>query len=287
MKSLKWQGMAAVLALGLSALPAQAIVVTSETDANALAAALLAGGGAGIDLGSVVVSVSNHTSGSAVSSGTYTNASNTYGIGNGIVLSSGNVLNYGDGPNTASGTTTAYGVAATAAEEALLDPITGGALNHNDVTSITMTFNLLPGFDSVFFNIVFGSEEWPEFAGSSFIDAFGLFVNGTNVAFANGNPINIGHPDMVAQAGTELDGMLGGSTGGFGQFVHTFGTFVGDGAMGVTVTFIIADSGDSSLDSTVYISQLGGSAPPPPVPAPAAALLIAGGLLLLGRKRQR
>lgn len=286
MKLLKWQGFAALLAVGMASSQVHAIAVTAETDANALAAALLAGGGAGIDLSTLTVSMSGHTAGSAVSSGTYTNASNTYGIGNGIVLSSGNVLNYGDGPNTTGSLTTAYGVAATAAEELILDPITGGAFNHRDVTSITLTFDLLPGFDSVFFNVVFGSEEWPEFANSSFIDAFGLLVNGVNVAFSNGQPININHPNMQATPGTELDGVLGGSTGVFGQFVHTFGAFVGNGATGVTVTFIIADSGDSSLDSVAYISQLGGSAPPPPVPAPAALLLMGSGLLLLARKRK-
>ena len=286
MKSLKWQGLAALLAVGMTSSHVHAIAVTAETDANALAAALLAGGGAGIDVSTLTVSMSGHTSGSAVSSGTYTNATNTYGIGNGVVLSSGNVLNYGDGPNTTGSLTTAYGVAATAAEELILDPITGGAFNHRDVTSITLTFDLLPGFDSVFFNVVFGSEEWPEFANSSFIDAFGLLVNGVNVAFSNGQPININHPNMQATPGTELDGVLGGSTGAFGQFVHSFGAFVGDGATGVTVTFIIADSGDSSLDSVAYISQLGGSVPPPPIPAPAGLLLMGSGLLLLARKRK-
>ena len=84
----------------------------------------------------------------------------------------------------------------------------------------------------------------------------------------------------------EFSRLRGGSTGAFGQFVHSFGAFVGDGATGVTVTFIIADSGDSSLDSVAYISQLGGSVPPPPIPAPAGLLLMGSGLLLLARKRK-
>lgn len=280
-------GLAALVAAGtMLAAPAHAIVITSENDANALANALLAGGGAGIDLSSVTVSVSGHNNGVAYSTGVYTNASNTYGIGNGIVLSSGDVSDYGDGANTASGNSTVYGVAATAAEEAILDPITGGSFNHNDVTSITLTFNMLAGFDSVYFNVVFGSDEYPEWAGSSFIDAFGLFVNGTNVAFANGAPININNPGMGAPAGTELDGVLGGSTGEFGQWVHTFGTFVGDGAQNVTVTFIIADSGDAQLDSVAYISQLGGSEPPVEVPVPATLALFGLGLAALRARRK-
>ena len=41
------------------------------------------------------------------------------------------------------------------------------------------------------------AEEFPEFVGDSFIDGFGLFVNGENVAFANGDPINVNHPDFL------------------------------------------------------------------------------------------
>ena len=126
------------------------------------------------------------------------------------MISSGDVSDYETGPNTSPSTTTVYGVSATPAQEALLDPITGGSLNHNDVTQIDITFDMLPGFDTVFFNVTFGSEEYDEFVGSSFIDAFGLYVNGTNIAQVNGDPVNIDHPDMLFLGGTELDGILGG-----------------------------------------------------------------------------
>ena len=267
---------------------ASAIVITPTLDATTLGNALLGGGGAGIDLTTVSVSVSGQTSGSAISAGTFTNASNTYGIGPGIVISSGDAADYGDGPNTSGGNTTVFGVPATAAQEALLDPITGGSLNHNDVTQIDIGFDMLPGFDTVFFNVTFGSDEYPEFIGSSFIDAFGLYVNGTNIAQVNALPINIDHPDMVALAGTELDGILGGADGDFGPYVHTFSQVVGDGSLGNTLTFIIADSGDSSLDSTAYISQLGGSEPPPPpVPVPAPLALLGIGLVALAARQRR
>ena len=265
---------------------ASAIVITPTLDATTLGNALLGGGGAGIDLTSVSISVSGQTSGSAISAGTFTNASNTYGIGPGVVISSGDAADYGDGPNTSGSNTTIFG--ATLAQEALLDPITGGSLNHNDVTQIDIGFDMLPGFDTVFFNVTFGSDEYPEFIGSSFIDAFGLYVNGTNIAQVNALPINIDHPDMVALAGTELDGILGGADGDFGPYVHTFSQVVGDGSLGNTLTFIIADSGDSSLDSTAYISQLGGSEPPPPpVPVPAPLALLGIGLVALAARQRK
>lgn len=268
---------AAVLALAAST-SVQAIVVTTDTSAASLAAAILAGGGGGLTLVGTPI-----LSGHATSSGTYTNASGTYSINDGIILSSGDVGDYGDGSSTSTGNTTSYGVAATAAQEALLDPITGGGLNHRDVTQLDLSFTTSTG--SVFFNVVFGSDEFPEFKNSSFIDAFGLYLDGTNIAFYLDDPININHPAMDFRAGTELDGVLPGS--GVPMLFSASGL---DLSAIHTLTFIIADSGDGSLDSTAYISSLGGVAPPPPqgaVPAPATLGLLGAGLIGLAGLRRR
>ena len=209
------------ISLQPSKMNAYAITVTPTSIADDIKAALLAGGGSGIDPTSVVVTISGNTVGPATSVGTYVNPTNTYGVGDGIVISSGDVNNYNDGPNTSPGQTTDFGTTETAAQKLLLDPITT-PFTHFDVTQIDVTFNMLPGFDTVFFNTVFGSEEYAEFVGSSFIDGFGLYVNGVNIATVNGSPVNINHPDMGVFLGTELDGVLGGSSGAFGPLVHTF-----------------------------------------------------------------
>ncbi len=245
---------------------AYAITATGTNDASILVNTLLGNGGSGIISSSVSATLSGHSSGSATSSGTYVNPSGTYGMVDGIVLSSGNVNDYNDGPNTVSSKTTSYSTPATAAQEALLDPITGGSYYHYDVTQLDVTFDMQPGFDTVFFNVVFGSEEFPEYVGSSFIDGFGLYVNGVNIAFVDSQPVNINHPSMDFIPGTELDGILTDSTGN--SFVHTFSAVVGDGSTGNTLKFIVSDTSDYILDTTVYISQLGGEAPEliPPTP---------------------
>ncbi len=230
------------------------ILITPTDDVATLVSAVTAGGGTGIFVTSTVLEGQNNGSG-VLSTGTYTVGSAfTYGLTRpGIVISSGDVADYETGPDTSGSTTWSYGVAATPAQEALLDQITGGTFNHFDATRLIINFDLLPGADTLSFEVTFGSEEFPEFVGSPFLDGFGLFVNGTNIASVAGSPVNINHPDMMALPGTELDGVLAPA----GDPKLVFSQFLGDGATGNTLEIILADTTDSSLDTTAYISSVG------------------------------
>ena len=248
------------------------LAITPTTDAAVLTNAVVGMSG-GITVTGMSASANTGALGEA-SAGTYTAGSGAaYGLtGDGIMLSTGDVATYGDGPNTdPSGfmSATQYGVAATAAQETLLDPITGGMFDHNDVTQLDIDFDLQPGFDTLFFEIVFGSEEFPDFVGGIFIDGFGIYLNGTNIATFGGSPVNINHPDFMPIAGTELNGVI--APGGNPRL--TFSAPLSDGQTGNTITFIIGDTSDDTLDSTVYIASLGGTVPgtiptPPPPPPP-------------------
>lgn len=245
---------------GLTVTPTNDVVTLTNT---------VVGTGAGIVVTGMTLSGHSLPSGE-LSTGTFlAGVPAPYGLfSDGIVLSTGDVADYGAGPDLDL-SDTFYGVPATPAQEALLDPITdpvAASFDHNDVTQFDITFDLMPGFDTLFFNLVFGSEEFPFFVGLGFNDGFGIYLNGTNVAVAGtpSAPINIDHPDFAPIPGTELNGVLAPG----GDPLITFSELIGDGATGNTITFILADTFDDIVDTTIYITSLGATPPAPPPPPP-------------------
>ncbi|HEY1173418.1 MAG TPA: Calx-beta domain-containing protein [Verrucomicrobiae bacterium] len=237
------------------------LIVNPNTNALQLVSALI-----NTNSGLIVrgVQLKAHGTGSSLSAGTYQlvgpTTPHTYGLTRpGIVLSSGDVDDYETGPNYINGLTTAFNVPADSAQETLLDKITGGGWDHYDATQLDVYFDVAPGSNNVTFQIVFGSEEYPDFVNSPFVDGFGIFLNGTNIAFENLRPVNINHPSFTPVAGTELNGLLAPG----GQAVLTFSTLVVPNSVSNRLTFIVADTTDASLDTTVYISSLAAVEPPP------------------------
>jgi len=99
-----------------------------------------------------------------------------------------------------------------------------------------------------------GSDEYPEYVGSSFNDVVGVFIDGnTLVAFdPDGNPITINGPffagtSVIEDNGTQYDGItprLSGSA--------TVNPDVG----GHTLTIIVCDAGDGILDTGILIAAV-------------------------------
>jgi hypothetical protein len=124
--------------------------------------------------------------------------------------------------------------------------------------------------------VLFGSDEFQEYQGSNFIDAFGIFLNGSNIAFQSGLPFNINHPNMFNVPETELGGILRASPAQpFFQVIVPLNPSVTTHSL----TFMLADTSDGILDTTVYLSGL---AVPAPTALPPLAL---GGMRAMRRRR--
>ncbi|MFC4699177.1 choice-of-anchor L domain-containing protein [Glaciecola siphonariae] len=195
--------------------------------------------------------------------GVFTNNTGTYGLPSqgGLVFSTGDVNDYGDGENTANGNSTSFGNIATGGQNDILSSITGQS-EHFDPVVLDLTFDVSEDVSVISFIAAFGSEEFPNFVNSGFIDGFGMFLNGVNVAGAlpTGGvagdpllPININHPDFAAIEGTELNGVIAPN----GVPLVRFDVPVEPGSTGNTFQLILADAGDSAYDSTIYLSSFG------------------------------
>lgn len=202
--------------------------------------------------------ITSNTS-TGATSGIYTNESGTYGLPNqGIVLSTGNVLDYQDGSNTKTGKSTSWNTVATEEQSQLLSQVSGES-TYRDTTLLTITFDVDENTDTVSFLGAFGSEEFPQYVGSNFIDGFGLFLNGQNIAGVTNEEgetqtANINHSSFKAIEGTQLNGLIAPN----GNPLLRFDAPVEAGSTGNVFQIVIGDRGDNVLDTTTYLSKFGG-----------------------------
>jgi hypothetical protein len=269
------------------------LTTIDNTDATDLANALTTGGAGGITITGETLSANSN--GVDASAGIFsTSGTNNYGLqGSGIVISNGDAATDGTSGPFIQYYSVAYGVPATASQTNLLSQVSSAG-NFNDVTEFDITFVAGANTNHVFFNTVFASAEYPRYVGD-FIDGFGLFLNGTNIAFADGNPVNIDNPDMV-NTGYPADGGVDGTAyqttplGGVlvenGSAVITYGGAVVPGSTN-TLTFIVGDALDSALDTAAFIQGLGNAPPPIGTPEPSTWTMMLIGFFGLGYVARR
>jgi hypothetical protein len=164
------------------------------------------------------------------------------------------------------------------------DALVGAGGGTTDANALIINFTTDASVRSLLFDFVFGSEEFPDFVGT-INDAFGAFVDGTQVSFdANNAPITVNNnfftlnnsgvtarqdPDVRGTTGVTFDIEYDGLT----PTIRTQAPI--DPNITVhTLKFVIADAAnfqnDQENDSGVFISRLQGS--PQSVAAPVTAL---------------
>jgi gliding motility-associated-like protein len=112
------------------------------------------------------------------------NTVNNFPLTNGVVLSTGNAALL-QGPNNAGSSSTSFN---SNTNDVDLDALTTGVIR--DLCKVE--FDFIPTGDTVRFQYIFASEEWPEDASTSATDVFGFFLSGPGIngTFSN-SAINI------------------------------------------------------------------------------------------------
>ncbi len=268
-------------AIALLAQSAFAITVTPSSDADYLG---------GIILGSGITINSASFIGASGSAGKFTGGTAAgIGIESGILITSGAAMNVNGTANTADDITTDNN----APGAAFLDALVPGYTTH-DAAYLTLTFTTAGG--DLFFNYVFGSDEYNEYVGSSFNDVFGFFLDGQAVAnniarLPDGTAVAINNVNLGQNAGLYNNNENGAYPFEYDGFTGVLTASALDLASGEhTIMLAIADSGDEILDSGVFIQAgtFSDEPNPPGVPDGGATILLLGaalsGLGMLRRK---
>jgi gliding motility-associated-like protein len=206
--------------------------------------------------------------------GFFKNGNNAVGIDRGIILTSGRAASSDPNCNgqlgaNCDGFQFASNDAISSASDADLQSIATGGLN--DVARYTIVFK--PTADTLRFKYVFASEEYPEWACSSFNDVFGFFIsgpgitgpfqnNGKNIALIPGTntPVSINnvHPQNGGCAPVNLQ-FYNDNNGSAIQPVYDgyLDVFIAEAVVipceTYTIKLSVADVGDSAYDTGVFL----------------------------------
>ena len=151
--------------------------------------------GFGLDVSNATISCPSD------SYGTFTNGETTCAtIPSGVLLSTGNLNNIGLPAGTQDFSPNfseqmdgngPFGISCNDPELLSLEPSA-------QYDCCILEFDVIPTCNTLLIRFVFGSEEYPEYVNSSYNDAFGFFVTGTNPGGANYNNTNVATlPDNV------------------------------------------------------------------------------------------
>lgn len=180
----------ACLLVSYNAVQAQ-VTVTGGYNATQLAQTLV---GAGVVMLNATLNGQCPSEGAGTGTGKFSYGSNPsdIGIDSGIVLSSGNALAIPNPVGFFASAPFTGGFVGDADLNALL-AASGSAVQSRD--ACVLEFDFVPAGDTIKFDYVFGSEEYPEFACSGFNDVFGFFITGPGIT---------GSPSIALIPGTNI-----------------------------------------------------------------------------------
>ncbi len=181
------------------------------------------------------------------------------GINSGLVLSTGIAASVSNGSNMSGGNWS----------NTMSNPDLSGLTGFPTYDLAQLDFDFIATGDSMTFQFVFGSAEYPEWVGSNFNDIFGFFVNGPGIAgpYTNGAvnlalvpgtntvvSINTINADTNATLFNDNSNLLIPNLFCDGYTVPMFAS-IGNLIVGQTyhITLAITDASDAALDSWVFL----------------------------------
>ncbi len=256
----------------LEQLEPRVLLSLSVTDLTSLTAQQLAQSLVG---SGVVVSNVSFT-GDFAAAGSFTGGlSDGLGINNGVILASGNISLAAQKPNE-DGQTESMSTYPDGDDD--LDALIPGYTTYD---ASILEFDFVPNSSTLSFQYIFASEEYNYYVNSTYNDVFGFFVNGQNIALIPGtstpvsiNNVNRGKSGVDAPSSSnngtyfranETSDSYGNwqNAGPYSIQYDGFTSVLQATATGLTpgqtahIKLAIADAGDHSLDSAVFLA--GGS----------------------------
>ena len=191
--------------------------------------------------------------GDASQIGTYTGFSSPpIVITDGVVLSTGHVVDTVVPPTPNLPPSTSFGGGSTPEIDtyAVKGKVQNWSSSH-DTAKLTMHFTLANP-EAVAFSFVIGSVEYPDYV-SNYTDAFFAFLDGTQITFDSQSlPIQIGTSFSTALTTADTNSIFAKPYGLIGVLATTSGNLAPGNH---TISFEIADTNDSLLDSAVFLTD--------------------------------
>lgn len=221
------------------------LAVTSGLNAMALAQ-ILAGPG---------ITVSNATlTGAPDAAGSFDGTASNIGMPGGVILCTGPIT-LAVGPNNSGSSGQDNGQPGNSQLNGL-----AGATTYN---AIVLEFDFIPLSNSIEFDYVFGSEEYPEFVNSGYNDAFAFYISGPGIAGQQNIALIPGTATPVTidnvNAGSYSQYYTNNAGGGTVQYDAFTTVLTASSNVQACETYhlkiMIADAGDGIWDSGVFLAE--------------------------------
>jgi gliding motility-associated-like protein len=192
--------------------------------------------------------------------GYFNNNGTGFAIPEGVIMATGDV-SLAIGPND-SGSETDNNGAANGISDPDLEAIGAADIDNECI----LEFDFVPSGDTIVFNYIFASEEFPEWSPSSYNDVFGFFISGPGFAgpFTNGaeniaiipgtsTPVTINNINPTTNASLYVSNTNGNDLQYDGHTIVLQASASVECGETYHIKLAIGDAGDQSFDSAVFL----------------------------------